>query len=353
MQVEQSQRGSSGGSVASKCGVEDVELSVVRHRAAIAAAARRIDRVEEIDTRIDRRDQIAHRADAHEVARLLCRKQRGGRARAFVHFLARFAHRQTADRVAREIELDDVARAALAQRAVESALNDRKEQGAIAGRHRSRSSRPHARQAHRLFELFARRGQLHADVENHGNVAADSLLKFNDVLGREAMLASVEVRREGDAVVVETPPALEAKDLKAARIGEDRAIPRHEAMESARRLDRRDAGTQPEMIRVGKHDLRLRLAQLRRRHAFHRRRGADRHEAGRLDVAVRQAQAAASRAAVPRYETEHATSARASRYAGGGSASNSIGSPVRGCRKASRHACSACPGSSKRGSFLP
>ena len=103
---------------------------------------------------------------------------------------------------------------------------------------------------------LARRGQLHADVEHHRDVDADRFLKRDDVLGREAMLAAVEVRAKRDAVVVELAPRLEAEDLKAAGVGEDRAVPRHEAVQAAGRFDGLAARAQPQMIGVREHDLR-------------------------------------------------------------------------------------------------
>ena len=56
------------------------------------------------------------------------------------------------------------------------------------------TSRPLAGQSHRLLELVARCRQFYADVEHHCDVAADSLLKVDDVLGSKAMHASVEMR---------------------------------------------------------------------------------------------------------------------------------------------------------------
>ncbi len=220
--------------------------------------------------------------------------------RGGVELFPRLADRQPAHRVARKVELHQLACAALAQRAIEPALHDRKAHGAARGAKRCGAPRPEARQADGFLDRLARRGQLDADVEQHGDVAADRFLKRDDVLGREAVLAAVEVRAEGDAVVVEPPPALQAEDLKAAGVGEDGAVPRHETVQAARCLDRFKARPQPEMIGVGEHDLRLRFAQFVRREAFDGRRGAHRHERRRLHASVRELQAAAPRPAVPR-----------------------------------------------------
>ena len=213
--------------IAREGGVEEVELAVVRHRAPVASAARRIDAVEEIQPGVDRFQKVADGADAHEIARLFLRKHRRRCARRRVHLLARFADRESADRVARKIELDDLARAALAQRRVEAALHDSKERGRRRLARCDGAPRPKGRQAHRLFERVTRRGKLHADVEHHRNIAPDGFLKSDDVLRRKAMHAAVEMRAKRDAVVIDLTPALQTENLKPARIGKNRPFPSH------------------------------------------------------------------------------------------------------------------------------
>ena len=77
-------------------------------------------------------------------------------------------------------------------------------------------------------------GKFHADVEHHRDVDAERFLEFDHVFGREAMRAAVDVRSERHAVVVELAPLLQAEDLEAAGVGENRTVPRHEAMNAAR-----------------------------------------------------------------------------------------------------------------------
>ena len=90
--------------------------------------------------------------------------------------------------------------------------------------------RAHAGQAYRFLDRFARRRELHAHVQEHRDVAADRLLKRNHVRGRKSVFAAVKMRRKRYPIVVETPPALQAENLKSARIGENRPVPAHKAM---------------------------------------------------------------------------------------------------------------------------
>src|SRR5581483_10017757 len=75
-----------------------------REDAPVPAAARRVDAIEEIDAAVDAGNEIAHGADAHQIARLAGGEERGRGARDPIHLLARLSDREPADRVPREIE---------------------------------------------------------------------------------------------------------------------------------------------------------------------------------------------------------------------------------------------------------
>ena len=81
---------------------------------------------------------------------------------------------------------------------------------------------------------------------------------------------------------------LEREHLKSARVGEDRTIPPHEAMQSAEIANQLVARTQMQMIRVAENHLRAELAQIDGIERLHRRQRADRHERRRVDDAVRR-----------------------------------------------------------------
>src|SRR5271154_2947550 len=105
-------------------GVTDMNVAVVRQCASVASAAGRVHAIEEIDSGVDSGDQVAHRADAHQVTRLSFGEQGRGEARHAVHFLVRLSHGKSADRVSGQIERDDFARTAFARAFIEPALYD-------------------------------------------------------------------------------------------------------------------------------------------------------------------------------------------------------------------------------------
>src|SRR5262249_43447670 len=116
--------------------------------------------------------------------------------------------------------------------------------------------------------------------------------------------AAVQVRAKADAVLADGPERGEAPHLVAARVSEDRAVPRHEAVEPAKRGDQGRSRPQHEVIRVGEDDLGPDLPQVRRREALHHPDRPDRHERGRLDDSVRGMEPTPSRLAIPRHELE-------------------------------------------------
>ena len=88
----------------------------------------------------------------------------------------------------------------------------------------------------------------------------------------------------------------QAENLEAAGIGENRARPGHEFVQPAQLADQFMAGTQIEMIGIGKQDLHAEVFEILLRLALHRRGRAHRHERRRINHAVRRGQPAEPRA---------------------------------------------------------
>ena len=128
---------------------------------------------------------------------------------------------------------------------------------------------------------------------------------------REHVPAAVVDARELDAVVGEHARVGEAEDLEAARVGQDRPLPAHEAVQPAVRRHDVGTGAKREVIRVGEHELGTQSLERRRRDSLDRALGAHGHEAGREHLAVRRAQSAGAGAAAGRLDGEGEASARA------------------------------------------
>ncbi len=169
---------------------------------------------------------------------------------------------------------------------------------------RARARGPAHRERHRAARRVLRRREGRAFVERHGDVGIEEMLDLDRALGRQAMLAAVEMRAEDDAALVDLAQGGERHHLKAAGIGEDRRRPVHEAVKPALCRDALRARPQHEMIGVAEDDLRAGARNRFRQHRLDGGGGADRHEGRGVDRAMRRRQHAAPRRAVARADIE-------------------------------------------------
>ena len=136
----------------------------------------------------------------------------------------------------------------------------------------------------------ARRRRHDRLVEGDRDVRAERLLDRDRVLRGEAVGRAIDVAAERHAVLVDDPQIAERHDLVSARVGQDRPVPGHEAVQPAKPLDALVAGAQVQVVRVGEDDRGAGRRDLVGIERLDRRVRADRHELRRLDDAVRQFQ---------------------------------------------------------------
>src|SRR6201986_1544588 len=91
---------------------------------------------------------------------------------------------------------------------------------------------------------------LGALVEGHDDVGTQADLGGDGALGTEKVGGAIEVRAEGHPLFADLAQIAQAEDLKAARVGEDRAIPGHELLHAAELADHVNAWAKIEMIGV-------------------------------------------------------------------------------------------------------
>src|SRR5256714_2674346 len=96
----------------------------------------------------------------------------------------------------------------------------------------------------------------------------------------------------------------ETEHLEAAGVGEKRMRPAYETVQALMRGDDVESRPQPQMVGVAEDDLRAELLELARCHGLDRAVSADRHEDRRLDGAMRERQAPATRGATLRGDRE-------------------------------------------------
>ena len=101
--------------------------------------------------------------------------------------------------------------------------------------------------------------------------------------GVSSTRGAVDMRLEGDAMLVDAPELRQRHDLVAAGIGEDRSVPMHELVQAAEPGDALGAGPQHQMIGVGEDDVGAGRAHVLGEHGLDRGAGADRHEGRRAD----------------------------------------------------------------------
>ena len=164
--------------------------------------------------------------------------------------------------------------------------------------------RPARGAVHGGLELRQRQRARSALVERHDDVGAELLLDAHRERGREHVARAVVHRAELDALVAHHARALEAEHLEPAGVGEDRPVPAHEPVQAAVRGDDVRARAEVQVVGVAEDDLRAELPQLARLHRLDGRLGADRHEAGRLDHAVRRHQTSGAGGSVARLHGE-------------------------------------------------
>ena len=91
-------------------------------------------------------------------------------------------------------------------------------------------------------------------VQGHDDVGAQLFLGVHDRLRRELLQAAVDVRAKGHAVTIDLAHVGQAKDLVAARIGQDRPVPVHELVQPAHTGYEVGAGTEKEVIGIGQDE---------------------------------------------------------------------------------------------------
>src|SRR5262245_17179194 len=106
------------------------------------------------------------------------------------------------------------------------------------------------------------------------------------------------MRAELDAVLGHLAARRETEDLIAAAVGQDRMRPADEGVQTAGARDERVAGSKMQVIRIAENDLRARVLDVTERDSLDRAARPHRHEARRLDDAVRRREGSAARAAV-------------------------------------------------------
>ena len=243
--------------------------------------------IEHVDAALDGENDVFRRADTHQVAGFVFRQTVAHVVENALHVFLRLTDRQAAQRIAVEADFAQLFQRAFAQVFVHAALDDGEQGIRVAFMSIFRTFRPTQRQLHRDPGSIVIGRIRRALVEDHHDVRIQRLLDFHALFRRQHQTLAVDRRRELDAHFADLAQMRQAPDLKAAGIGQNRAVPAHEAMQPAVRGDDLLPRAQPEMKGVAENDLGAEIDQFMRRHALDRADRADRHEYRSLDHAMR------------------------------------------------------------------
>ena len=264
----------------------EVEPALGHQRVAEAAGPGGVDAVEHVHPERDRRHQILGVADPHQIAWPIFGEEVGGEVDGRDHGLFGFPHREPADRVAGEIELDRLQRALFPDRQVGSSLRDAKERLVLAFFRPQRAFQPAQGTRGRGLEVVRARGIRRAFVEGHDDVGAEKLLHLDALFRGESDQGSVEVVAKRDPRFADLPPVTEAHHLKTPGVGEPGAVPGGKAVQPSEPFHQLGAGAQQEVVGVGEENLAADGFQVANRDPLHRGLGAHRHEERGLHAAV-------------------------------------------------------------------
>ena len=153
-----------------------------------------------------------------------------------------------------------------------------------------RALRPAMGQLHRGFCLIKRRGRWDTLVEHHHDVAADGLLHGDAAFRREQMQRAVDIAAEARAVLLHRTIFGQGKNLEPAGVGQHRAVPVHEAVNTAELAKYARARPQQQVVGVGEQHPRAGRLERLDRLAFDRGLRAHRHEDRSLDLPVQRLQ---------------------------------------------------------------
>ena len=248
------------------------------------------DAVEHIDAAVDGFEDVEGGADAHEVAGAVGGEEGGGEGAGVFAFGFGFADGEAADGEAVEGEGGEAGGAFVAEVVVEGALNDGEEGlgGVAAGGEAAFG--PALGDGEGGAGGAAVGGGGDALVEDHHDVAADAALGEDGALGAEEDGLAVDVALEDGAGFAHGAGVGEGEDLEAAGVGEDGAVPLHEAVDAAEALEDFGAGAEEEVVGIGEEDLGAGVFEGFGELGFDRGLGADGHEEGGADLVVEGAE---------------------------------------------------------------
>ena len=273
--------------------VAHVHDAVAGEEHSVAAVARGHDAIHHIDTAVDGLKDVGGRAHTHQVTRTVSRQDVVDNLNHLIHHLGGLSHREAADGIAVSAQVGNKLGGFLTQVLVHTTLDDG-EIGlgvAISGlgviEVLPAACQPVVGQRQRFAGVIIVTGAGRALVKCHHDVTADGALDVHHLLGREQVLAAVDVAAECHPFIGQLAVLGQREDLEAAAVGQDGTVPAVELVQSTGALDDVHTRAQIQVVGVAQDNLCLDVvAQLAHVHRLDRTHRAHGHENGGLDLAM-------------------------------------------------------------------
>ena len=283
-------------------GVADLDVAVTGKEPTVAGITRGHHAVKHVDAARNAFNQILGRSHPHQITRLVFGHLVHDSIHDGKHLFFRFTNRQATQGVTVETDFLQARKRLFAQFREHAALNDAEKRVGIfeAIEFLTAAPGPTKRQTHRIGRFLFGRGTIadhvrRAFVKLHHDVGIQNLLNLHRDFRRQKELVAIDGRSKAHAFLRNLAQLTKAKHLETARVGQNRAIPVHEAMQPTVRGNDIKPRAKPKMKRIAEDDLTAHAFELVRRHRLDGTVGTHGHEHRRLHHTVIERHYAAAR----------------------------------------------------------
>ena len=252
----------------------DVDDAVPGKQMAVAGIPAGHHTVKQVDAAVDRLDDVAGGAHAHQIPDLVLRGMFLHRADDLIHHIGRFSHSQASQRVAVQVVFRNLLHVLHTKIQIGAALVDAEQQLVRIdcqaflfqpGHLCLATQQPPGGTGAAVFGILVLRGVFDALIKGHGDGGTQIGLNLHALFRAHEDLVPVQMRMEGYPLLADVAELCQAEYLKSAAVGQDGPVPAGELVQAAHVGNHLVAGTQMQMIGIAQHDLRADVLQVKGR----------------------------------------------------------------------------------------
>ena len=249
--------------------------------------------VEHVNAAGDAFQDIFWGTDAHKVPGFVCGQDLGHQLRHSIHVFYGFANREAADGIAFPPESGDGFCGYFAQFRIRAALNDGEKRLGMSVKRLGivetldAAREPAVCEAERFFRVFEIAGIRGTFIESHDDIRADDALDVHHIFRGKVVFRTIYVALKRDAFFFNLSAVRQGIHLESAAVGEYRAFPAIETVNTASFAQYIEARAQVKVVGIAQANLRLNIiAQFVLVYSFYRRRSTNRHKNRGLNLPV-------------------------------------------------------------------